>query len=391
MSVVTISPTNEAEIAEAVREAADKGTCFEIVSGRTKREFGRPVSADTILDVSALSGIVKYEPEELVLTARAGTPIAMIESALAEKKQMLGFEPADWGPLFQAGTGRATLGGTVATNACGARRVKAGAVRDHVIGCRFVNGKGEAIKAGGHVIKNVTGFDLSRLMCGAFGTLGVLTEITVRVTPQPERVAAVEIDCGPETGLNLMREAARLPLDASGLSYVLSDNGGTALIRVEGTNAAVAQKLAELQKQFANHETKVQDEGTTQKSFRAVSGASDFLEIATDIWRLCVPPANAYDALTACGIALGKFWYADWAGGLLWLGLPGDEKTAKCLREVTARFGGHATLMRASSQARERLAVFEPETPARAEITRSVKAAFDPKRVLNPARMFKDI
>ena len=243
--MLRVSPINEAEVADAVREAAEKGTSFEIVSGGTKREFGRPVTADAILDTSALSGILKYEPEELVLTVRAGTPLAEIEAALAEKKQMLGFEPADWGPLFGADAGRATLAGIVATNACGARRVKAGAVRDHTIGCRFVNGKGEAIKAGGHVIKNVTGFDLPKLMCGAFGTLGVLTEITVRVSPLPERVAALVIlYCAAETGLGVLRRAARLAVDASGLAYLPAGKDGIALIRVEGTHAAVERNSA---------------------------------------------------------------------------------------------------------------------------------------------------
>ncbi len=180
-----IAPRNEAEIADAVRAAAEGRTPLEIISGGTKRDLGRPTKADTILDVSAISGILKYEPEELVLTVRAGTKLAEIDAALGEKKQMLGFAPADWGPLFGSAGGRATLAGIVATNACGSRKVKAGAVRDHVIGCRFVNGSGEAIKAGGFVIKNVTGFDLPKLMCGAFGTLGVLTELTVRVSPAP--------------------------------------------------------------------------------------------------------------------------------------------------------------------------------------------------------------
>jgi len=385
VSVITIAPASEAEVADAVREAAEKSTSFEIVAGGTKRAFGRPVSAQAVLNVSALSGIVKYEPEELVLSARAGTPIAQIQAALAERKQMLGFEPADWGPLFGVDAARGTIGGVVAANASGARRVKAGAVRDHVIGCRFVNGKGETIKAGGHVIKNVTGFDLPKLMCGAFGTLGVLTEITLRVSPLSERVAAFAIDCKAETGFRLLREAARLPLDASGLSYVSAG----ALIRIEGTHAAVEQKLTELQKQFAAHETKVLDATATKESFRAISDGSVFSHHATDIWRLCVPQASAYEALTASGVA--NSWFADWAGGLLWLGLPADDETATRLRAITARLGGHATVMRASREARERGSVFEPETPARAEITRSVKAAFDPKRVLNPGRMFKDL
>jgi len=216
-----ISPRSEDEVAEVVREAAEKSSPLEIVSGGTKREFGRPVNADAILDVSALSGILKYEPEELVLTARAATMITEIQAALAEKRQMLAFEPADWGPLFGVEAGRGTLGGLVATNACGSRRVKAGAVRDSVIGCRFVNGRGEIIKAGGHVIKNVTGFDLPKLMCGAFGTLGLLTEITLRVSPRPERIASIAVrDSSTEAGLSLLRRASQLPVDPTGLAYL---------------------------------------------------------------------------------------------------------------------------------------------------------------------------
>jgi glycolate oxidase FAD binding subunit len=343
------------------------------------------VRADTILDVSALSGILKYEPEELVLTARAGTPIAEIQAVLAEKRQMLAFEPADWGPLFGAEPGRATLGGVVATNACGSRRVKAGAVRDSVIGCRFVNGRGEVIKAGGHVIKNVTGFDLPKLMCGAFGTLGVLTEITLRVSPLPERVATIRVrNCGTEAGLALLRRAAQLPVDPTGLAYLPHDS--SAYVRVEGTTAAIAEKLAVLREQFANQDCATLDDDAAAAIFRSLSGGA--LLSQSDIWRLCIPSTDAAAAITE---ADGTNWYADWAGGLLWLGLRANEEVAMRLRAITTRFTGHATLMRASREARERLPVFEPEAAVRAQITRSVKAAFDPNRVLNPGRMYKDI
>ena len=389
--MLRISPVSEAEVADAVRDAAEKNSPFEIISGGTKRKYGRPVAADAILDVSALSGIVKYEPEELVLSGRAATPIAEIKAVLAEKKQVLGFEPADWGPLFGAEAGCATLAGIVAANACGARRVKAGAVRDHITGCRFVNGKGEAIKAGGPVIKNVTGFDLPKLMCGAFGTLGVLTEITVRVSPLPERVGGVKIDCPPDEGFGVLREAARLPLDVTGLAYFPTHDNGAALIRVEGTHSAVEQKLAELQKRFALRNAKALDEEVVRTLFRGFSAGMPFREVGSDIWRLCVPVANAFDALTASGAQSTTRWYADWAGGVLWLGLPANEDVASRLRAITTRFGGHATLMRGSPEARAQLSVFELESPARAAITRSVKAAFDPKRVLNPGRMFEGL
>ena len=400
MTVRRIAPANEAEIADAVRAAAEKGASLEIVSGGTKRGFGRPTRADAILDVAAISGVLKYEPEELVLTVRAGTKVAEIEAALATKKQMLGFSPADWGPLFGASEGRATLAGIVAANACGSRKVKAGAVRDHVIGCRFVNGNGEAIKAGGHVIKNVTGFDLPKLMCGAFGTLGVLTELTMRVSPAPERVAGlVIVNCAAETGFAVLRRAARLAVDASGLAYlphpamtrseVLDAVGsGIALIRVDGTAPAVSEKLALLRSEFKDHELALLEADRTEAIFREIGNGSFFAKADSDIWRLCVPASEGYAALQDAGAQL---WYADWAGGLLWLEAPANDETALRLRRITKRFGGHATLMRAADAVRGRLAVFEPEPPARATLTRAVKAAFDGKHVLNPGRMFEGI
>jgi len=396
MTAATIRPQTETEAADLVREAAEKGPRLEIVSGGSKREFGRPVAADAILDMSAFSGIVKYEPEELVLTAGAGTPMAEIEAALAEKNQMLGFEPADWGPLFGSAGGRGTIAGVVATNACGARRIKVGAVRDSVIGCRFVNGRGEIVKAGGPVIKNVTGFDVPKLMCGAFGTLGVLTEITLKVGPAPERAATVVArNCEAEAGLRLLREASSLAVDPTGLAYFPKAfaepaglGAGAALIRVEGTSAAVAEKLEVLRARFAGHDVVTLDDDMTRAVFREIDTGAVFVNRETDLWRLCVAPSEAHEAMKSSGTSE---WYADWAGGLLWLGLSANEETAARLRAITTRFCGHATLMRASDDARKRLSVFEPETPTRAELTRAVKAAFDPKRVLNPGRMFENV
>jgi glycolate oxidase FAD binding subunit len=397
-----VKPTSEAQIADAIRAAAEKKESFEIVSCGTKRAFGRPIEAGTILDTSALSGIVKYEPEELVISARAATPVAEIEAALAEKRQMLGFSPADWGPLFGAKASSGTLAGVISGNACGARRVKAGAVRDHVIGCRFVNGAGEAIKAGGPVIKNVTGFDVPKLMCGAFGTLGVLTEVTLRVSPLPSRVAALAVRADPEDGLRVLREAMRLPLDPTGLAYIpdvfpagehtagphVAVSDGAAMIRVEGNSRPLNDKLDMLRAHFASHETIVLDDEAARSLFRDVDNCGLLAASDSAIWRLCVPPSEAQPALAA---AKPDHWYADWAGGLLWLGLAATPSIASRLRAITARVGGHATLMRGSADARGKLDVFEPEPPARATLSRNVKNAFDPSGVFNPGRMYKDI
>ena len=394
-----VRPTNEAEIADTVRQASEERMSLEIVSGGSKRDLGRPIKTDATLDVSAISGILKYEPEELVLTARASTPLAEIEAALGEKNQMLGFAPADWGPIFGAPEGRATLAGIVAANACGSRKVKAGAVRDHVIGCRFVNGGGEAIKAGGFVIKNVTGFDLPKLMCGAFGTLGVLTELTVRVSPAADRVAGLALlNCAAGTGLRVLRQAARLPVDATGLAYLPAEAlarcgmsfagvSGAAFIRVEGTSPAVSEKIALLRAEFADHDLALLEDDQTAALFRAIGNGSLFVQRECDIWRLCVPASCSHEALQPTG---APFWYADWAGGLLWLEAPADGETAALLRQITERFGGHALLMRAGPDARARLPVFEPEAPARAGLTRAIKAAFDARHILNPGRMFED-
>jgi glycolate oxidase FAD binding subunit len=395
-----ISPKSENEVVDIVREAAERNSAFEILSGRTKRAMGRPVEVETVLDISAISGIVKYEPEELVLNVRAATPLNEIEAALAEKNQMLGFEPADWSALLGVKPAKPTIAGTVAADACGARRVRAGAVRDHVIGCRFVNGWGEAIKAGGQVIKNVTGFDIAKLMCGAFGTLGVLTEITLRVTPKPAHLATFALkDRAPKEGFAALRRAAGLPVEATGLSYVpaaafenehaeIAGERGVALIRIEGTRPALDEKLALLRTAFAGADSAVLDGETTASLFRGIGNGAVFANRETDIWRLSVPQSAAHEALTA---SRAQFWYADWAGGVLWLGLPADEPTNARLRQITMTVGGYATLMRATETARTSLPVFETEAPARAELTRAVKAAFDPKRLFNPGRMYKDV
>jgi glycolate oxidase FAD binding subunit len=402
-----LRPQSEADIADILGDAGGRPRTLEIVSGATKREMGRHAPCDALLDTGALSGIVSYQPDELVVTARAATAVAELESVLAARRQMLAFAPADWGPLFgqplfTPQSGRGTLAGLVAVNACGARRVRAGAVRDHLIGCRFVNGTGEIVKAGGKVVKNVTGFDIPKLMCGAFGTLGVLTELTFRTVPQPERSAALALaHCPPAEGLQALRRAAALPLDPTGLFYAPPPlaaawltrrdprlAGGVALIRVEGSAAAVADKLAVLHHSFAGHDCVTPEDHVAAAFFRAAGDGNMFVSRDAALWRLSVPPSDAYAAVKASG---AEFWFADWAGGLIWLELPADTDVALRLRGITRKTGGHAMLMRASAEARRRLDVFEPESPARAGVTAAVKHAFDPARVLNPGRMYEEI
>jgi glycolate oxidase FAD binding subunit len=402
--LLTAVPENEDELAAAIKDAAANLRQIEIVSSATKRLLGRPVEAEIRLEMSKFSGIVSYEPDELILTAKAATPLADIGIALREKRQMLAFAPADWAALFGEMAGRATLGGIVGANACGARKIKAGAVRDHLIGCRFVNGSGEQIKAGGRVVKNVTGFDLPKIMCGAFGTLGALTELTFRVVPAPQCAPAIAIrNCTPEDGLGYLRQAARMALEPTGLAYLpgavcgksrsaqeagLAQTNGAALIRVEGAEDPVIDKLARLRNSFSKQDIAVLEDEVAQALFAEIETGAPFLNGDSDIWRLFVPASKAHAAMVKTE---AQFWYADWAGECLWLALPASRDVAERMRAITAEFGGHAHIMRGAKNARARLPVFEPEPPARAALSRAVKAAFDPLRILNPGRMYEEL
>jgi glycolate oxidase FAD binding subunit len=372
---------NEAQLVEAVQDARASKTAFEIVANGTKRAFGRPPK-DERLDVSALSGIRNYEPEELIVTVGAGTPIAEIEALLAEKGQRLGFDPQEWAPLFGP-AGTSTIGGAVSVDQCGSARVRYGGPRDQLLGLRGVNGFGEAFAGGGRVVKNVTGFDIPKLVCGAFGTLCVLTELTFRVFPKPECEAVLAVrGVTPEVGLAALRTVWSSPLEATGLAYVPTDaRTGASLIRLEGARGPLDEKIAHVRRLLTVHDVVLAEE-----DFSAIGRGALFEGTGRDLWRVHVPPAQAASVASKFGSAR---WFADWAGALIWLELEAGSATA--LRETVDRADGHAILMRASEDVRTRVPVFPAEPPALAAITRSVKAAFDPLSLVNPGRMYEGI
>ena len=373
--------SNEDEIIDAVMTAREWKSPLEIMGAGTKQTFGRAVVAmGSVLDVSGLRGIREYEPNELIITVAPGTPVAEIEAVLAQKGQRLGFDPPDWGPLLGAEPGLGTIGGAIGADANGPARVRCGAVRDHLLGFRGVNGFGEAFKAGGKVVKNVTGFDIPKLVCGAMGTLCVLTEVTLRVFPKPPLSAVLSVrDLAPDEGFALLRKVWSSPLDATGLVY----SHGRVLIRLEGEKAPLAEKCAMLRALLGGRGADDVPEG--EIAFRAIGSGEIFADTPYDVWRAFVPPASA--AAVAAEID-APLWLADWAGGLLWLGtLPGSDG----VRAAASRAGGHAILLRASEETRERIAVFEPQDAVRMAVTKSVKAAFDPLGLFNPSRMWDGI
>ncbi len=379
--------SNEDQLAEFVRSARADKRSFEIVGGGTRRGAGKPLSSPSggglpVADVSGLNGIVLYQPEELILTVRPGTSLTEIQAVLAEKQQCLGFDPADWS-LFGA-QGKATIGGAVSADAGGSGRLRHGAARDSLLGLRAVNGFGEIFKAGGKVVKNVTGFDLSKLVCGAFGTLCVLTELTFRVYPKPRhRITLVLKDVTPEAGFAALRKIWRSALEPSGLAYLPTSmmpgaGQGTALIRLEGEQEPLKEKSAAAQILVGPCEELAEGEALfTSLGAGAPFGASDL-----DVWRIFLPPAEA--AATAAALA-APLWYGDWAGGVLWAGLPAEQ--AGRARAVAQQAGGYAMLLRAPAERRAALGIFPPQAAALAALSTRVKSAFDPLSLFNPGRL----
>jgi glycolate oxidase FAD binding subunit len=389
---------SEDQVVEAVREARARRTTLEIIGGGTRRSVGRPVVCDEVLDVSRLSGIVNYEPEELILTVKPGTPLVEIEALLASKGQRLGFDPQDWSALLGS-AGTATIGGAVSCNADGPAAISSGRARDHLLGIRAVNGFGEAFKAGGRVVKNVTGFDIPKLVCGAFGTLCVLTELTFRVFPMPPESRCFALKNVMDVdGLKALRLVWSSALDATGLAYLpdkvaafLPELGtvpiGAAVLRIEGTPASLAEKCALLRALVPDVEPVDVENTAFGKLGSGEIFAGTLWDVACDfISRPYTPsPWNAYKPYA-------REWdsqplrYFDRAGMTVWITETPGLASGRQQEQSASRM-----LLRASAETRKRSHVFAPQEPARAALTRAVKAAFDPLGIFNPDRMYEGI
>jgi glycolate oxidase FAD binding subunit len=390
----SIQPNTAEDLQEAVRWAAGGKTPLEVVGGGSKRAFGRPCGATHHLDISALAGITLYEPEELVLGAQAGTPLAHITAALAENRQQLAFEPPDLGPLLGAAPDSATLGGIIACNLAGPRRLSAGAARDHILGFHAVSGRGEMFKSGGRVVKNVTGFDLGKLMCGSFGTLAVMTEVTVKVLPAAEETSTVRLSgLTAEDAVKAMGEALRTPHEVSGAAHLTPEvTGGTAttLLRVEGPGPSVEYRCEALRRLLAPHgDIDILGSRESRALWRQIRDVDYFVgEPERPVWRVSVPPMSG----AAVAAAIGGRVFLDWGGGLLWVSLaPSDDAGHEAVRAAIAEVGGHATLVRAPEAVRAAVPVFQPQPAPLAALAKRIKGSFDPDAILNPGRMVEGV
>ena len=425
MAETIVRPFAAAEVEEAIRWALAEGKTFEIVGRGSKRAVGRAAQWDATLDLSGLSGVTLCEPQELVLSAKAGTPLAEIEALLAENGQELAFEPLDYGPLLGGSPGGGSIGGALAANLSGPRRIKAGAARDHFLGAVAVSGRGETFKSGGRVVKNVTGYDLCKLLAGSWGTLAAMTEVTVKTLPRAETEQTIFVlGCDDATAGKAMTAVMGSFADASAAAHLpagvavrvgetASARSAVTAFRLEGFAPSVAHRRGVLEELLAPFGSlNALDEVPSRAFWRAVRDVMPFAAERTRsgerstgsassagppgdescVWRISTAPARGPEIGRALTERAPAELLYDWAGGLIYAALPpSGDGGAGVVRSAVAAAGGHATLLRAPAAVRAAVDVFQAETPALAALTKRVRESFDPRGVLNAGRMWAGV
>ncbi|HEX2148172.1 MAG TPA: glycolate oxidase subunit GlcE [Pseudorhizobium sp.] len=397
---MTLTPHTENDAAYVIRNAAAAGKTLAIIGNGTRSGFGNRIACDETLSSSALAGIVDYEPAEMVMTVRAGTPVAEIEAVLAANRQMMSFEPMDHRRVMGT-AGEPTIGGVFAANVSGPRRFVAGAARDSLLGLRFVNGRGEVIRAGGRVMKNVTGLDLVKLLCGSHGTLGFLTEVTFRVLPVPETVTTIVVsELDDQTATQAMAVAMAMPVEVSGAAHLPQTvrgrfidgqlpEGEATVLRLEGLDASVsvrAEKLAAAMKDLGPVSLLGPD--ASWRLWREIRDVEPYAStLQKPLWRVSVAPTAGHQLVAALRMQAGIDAFYDWQGGLVWMQMEADAEERVLRSYINAVGGGHATLIRAPEQMRRNLAAFQPESEAITALAARVKEKLDPAGIFSPGKM----
>ncbi len=404
-----LKPRDGAEVEQAIRSALATGKTLELIGRGTKRAIGRAAQWDATLDLSALSGVTLYEPEELVLSAKAATPLAEIETLLAVSRQELAFEPMDYGAVLGGEIGAGTIGGAIAANLSGPRRIKAGAARDHFLGFNAVSGRGDTFKSGGRVVKNVTGYDLCKLIAGSWGTLAAMIDVTIKTLPKAETeetilvlnlddVTARKVMAAATGSYGDVSAAAHLPAAvAARIAETASAQAAVTAFRLEGVAPSVKQRKTVLEKllsPFGSLGTLAQE--SSRAFWRAIRDVTPFAASGPagkrDLWRISTAPTRGSKIGGALAAEADAEVLYDWAGGLVWAALPSaNDANALLLRAIVAGAGGHATLIRAPAAVRAAVEVFAPEPAPLAALTDRVRKSFDPQRVLNAGRMWAGV
>ncbi len=401
MTLTSFRPESSAQAAEVVRWAQASGETLNVVGTQSKSGLGRPVRTTHSLDMSGLNGIVAYEPEELVLTAKAGTSMATISAMLAETRQQLAFEPQDLGLLLGTAQNQGTLGGVLACALAGPRRISAGSARDHTLGFEGVNGLGEIYRGGGKVVKNVTGYDVPKLMVGSYGTLTALTEITVKVMPAPEDTRTLVLTGRTDAdAVEALIRAMQSPHEVSGAAHlppnvaarscvndVAKTGASVTLLRLEGFAPSVSARVAKLKDEM-RADLFLDDEASLAiwKEIRDVAAFAK--DRQRQIWKISVPPSHGSHVAEAIGKRLDAELYFDWGGGLIWAAALEHASDAAAIIRGCIGQSGHATLVRAPDDTRATSEVFHPLDDPLMVLSRRVKESFDPRGILSPGRMY---
>jgi len=406
---VDILKIRDAKDVEAVvRAAIASEQPLEIIGHGSRRGIGQVMATNAVLDLSALNAVISYEPNELIITVEAGAPLADVLSLIDSKNQQFAFDPMDPAPLLGTAE-RGTVGGMIGTGLAGSRRVKAGGARDHLLGAHAVSGFGDSFKTGGKVVKNVTGYDLCKLLAGSWGTLAVMTEVTLKVMPRPESERTLVLrGLDDLTANRAMTTALGSPFDVSGAAHLpastpragpdgLDQLGATdealTLLRLEGTAASATHRAAALGRMLASFGAVATLEDAA--SAAAWSTVRDARPFAADgplgtsvVWRIVCPPASGGALGQALARETGGAVFYDWGGGLLWAALPPKaDAQAALVRQRVEAVGGHGTLLRASDELRQKVDVFHPQAGGVAALGERVRASFDPKGILNRGRL----
>jgi glycolate oxidase FAD binding subunit len=408
--VDTLKIRDAGDVEDVVRAAIASEQPLEIVGHGSKRLIGQPMATNALLDLSALNAVVAYEPNELIITLQAGAPLADVRSLIDSKNQQFAFEPINTSALL--GTSDiGTIGGMIAASLAGPRRIKAGGARDHLLGAHAVSGFGDSFKAGGKVVKNVTGYDLCKLLAGSWGTLAVMTEVTLKVMPRPESertlllrglddikaVSAMTAALGSPYDVT---GAAHLPNSAfrgagSGLADLGSPRQAVTLLRLEGIAASVAHRAAALGKLLAPFgAADVVEDAASAAVWSSVRDVEPFAASgplgAWPVWRIVCPPASGGALGQQLARDTGGDVIYDWGGGLIWAALPPKpDGQAALVRSRVEAIGGHAMLLRASEALRRNVDVFHPQNGGLAALSERVRVSFDPKGILNRGRMLR--
>ncbi len=381
-------PETGEQVTEIISSALAGQSPLKVCGHDTKSGLGAPVGANDTLSLTALSGITDYQPEELVLVAKAGTPLSEIEQTLAQHNQMLAFEPPHL-DRFYGVDGTGSIGGVVAANLSGPRRVSAGAARDFLLGFSAVSGRGDEFKSGSRVMKNVTGYDLSKLMCGSFGTLAVMTDITLKVLPRPETSSSLSVICDTLSAAQAALAAAFCTdTEPSGGAIAKTEAGWQAVVRLEGVDVSVRDRMTSLKTALEGKgEQSLLDSEASEAFWEGWRDVSMIPPQAEQVYKLSVTPSSAPALVDSLLNAHDLHAGLDWAGGLVWLGGQGEGLCEAVRKTVRDCGGGHATLMRGTGQQRSTLSVFQPQAAALAALSERIKTAFDPQQILNPGKL----